>query len=294
MRKIELVLGFKCNCRCAFCVQDDETLGQVMESGAALRHMARSRKEGAADIDFGGGEPTLRKDLPALARAAASLGFGRIGVKTNGLMLCYPEYVEKLTRSGVNQFCVPVWGSDPAEHDALSQTEGSFEMMEMGVKHVVDLGGDIEVAVLLTTQTVPRLKTLTAHFAELGVRRLRFVLYCLFGSQGARPELLPTLTSSGKAIVETASSLKSRKIALSTTHVPPCFLSPRDDLYLNIADSRLVIITPGGSFPVETSPFESGVKTEKCRGCAAINRCGGVRPEYILRFSDREIVRVEP
>jgi MoaA/NifB/PqqE/SkfB family radical SAM enzyme len=289
VNKVELILWFKCNCRCAFCVVDHRTAAQSMSTADAVRELARARRAGASAVDFGGGEPTLRPDLPKLARAAARLGFSDIGVKTNGLRLCYPEYAARLLQAGARRFSVPVWGASPEEHDALCRTPGAFEKMEMGVKNILDAGGAVELDILLTTGTVPRLAGILEHFAAIGARRFGLWLFCLFGSAGHRAGLLPRLSDAGRAAARAARRF-GRRLELSTPHIPPCFLGPVARLYAPMAGKGLVIVTPGGSFPAESSPFEAGTKPARCRGCAAFARCAGVRPEYLERFGSREIV----
>ena len=289
MKKIELVLWFRCNCRCLCCVVDERVAGQSMSTAAAVRHLAVSRKAGARDVDFGGGEPTLREDLPALAQAAAKLGYRKIGVKTNGLRLCYPEFVARLMRAGVNQFTFPIRGHVPEVHDRLARTPGAFEMMEMAVKHAVDFGAEAEAEVLLTTETVPHLRELIGHFTAIGLRRFRMYFFSLFASDQTMPELLPSLTSAGRAIVAAVAASRRDKASIYTTHVPYCFLRPYPGIYSSSARAGLDIITPGGSFPNAQSPFEAGRKTARCAGCAKYALCAGVRPEYLERFSDREI-----
>ena len=265
-----------------------------MSTANAIKHMKGARNQGATAVDFGGGEPTLREDILELTLAAAKLGYEKIGIKSNGMLFCYPEYVENLMRAGMNHFTVSIWGHTPAVHDSFSQIEGSFEMMEMGLKHLVDFGADVEADVLLTNETVPHLKELLKNFTDIGVRKFRMWLYCLFGSNYTLPELMPTLTAAGKAVVETAVAFRDRTDWIYTTHIPCCFLQPYEDIYRNIAQEKLLIITPGGSFPAEMSPFEAGVKTKRCLGCEKYKSCGGVRQEYIDRFSDRKIRPILP
>jgi MoaA/NifB/PqqE/SkfB family radical SAM enzyme len=288
MRKIELVLWFKCNCRCVFCVLDRATSTQSMSTARAVRELVLARRAGASAVDFGGGEPTLRADLPELVRAAQRLGFADIGVKTNGLRLCYPDYAAQLLDAGARRFSIPVWGASPEAHDTLCRTTGAFDMMEVGVKNILDAGGEIENTVLLTTGTTPHLAKILQHFLEVGVRRFQLGLYCLFGSAGQHPELLPRLSAAGRAADEAASRF-GRRLKISTSHIPPCFLGHHPHLYAPIEDQSLIIISPGGSFPAESSPFQAGIKPLRCRSCLASARCAGVRPEYLRRFSDQEI-----
>jgi MoaA/NifB/PqqE/SkfB family radical SAM enzyme len=290
MRKIELVLWFKCNCRCMFCVLDRRTAAQSMSTARAVRELALARRSGAAAVDFGGGEPTLRPDLPELVRAAKLLGYADIGVKTNGLRLCYPEYAAKLLQAGARRLSIPVWGAGPEEHDALCRTTGAFDMMEMGVKNVLDAGGEVECDVLLTTGTAPRLSEILSRFSKIGARRFQLWLFCLFGSAGHHAELLPRLSAAGRAAA--AAARRFPRLAISTTHIPPCFLGRQARLYAPISEQGLVIVTPGGSFAAESSPFEAGTKPLRCRGCRAYGRCAGVRPEYLERFSSRELAPI--
>lgn len=289
MKKVELVLWFKCNTRCRFCVVDPRAAGESMPTAAAIGHLERSRSKGAEEVDFGGGEPTLRPDLPELARAAARLGYREIGIRSNGLRLCYSDYVERLMAAGVTSFAVPVWGR-PNDHDALCAVPGAFDMMEMGVKHILDFGGRVEIDLLLTTLSVGHCRGLAAGFAGLGVKRFQAFLYCLFSANSTSPDLLPSLAEAGRAVVEAAGDLSAKKGASITTgHIPPCLLLPMPQLHADIALEDLTIITPGGSFPAETAPSEACARTSRCGGCAYAASCRGPRIEYVRERSDAEI-----
>ena len=289
MKKIELVLGYECNCDCSFCASDPAILSNRMTAERAVAIMRDAMKRGATAVDFGGGEPTIRKDLPALANAARIMGFKSIGVKTNGMLFSYPDYAKAIIDAGVTRFAVSVWGATPEAHDAFSNIPGSFDRMEMGVKHLLDLGADVELVALLTNETVPRLTEIVNDFEQIGVRRFLLFLFCLFGSNDALPQLYPRITAAGAAAAQAVRGRNFKDTKIKTTHIPPCFLGYMKGVYYDIRGEAMLVTTPGHSFMAEESPFESGIKTERCLGCSMYNRCGGVRTEYIQRFSDREI-----
>lgn len=81
-----------CNFRCTYC--DDHRGARYPElDGRGKLDTARGRRllevmrTRAPSVYFAGGEPTLRKDLPALARAARDLDYYPIVVNSNGSLL---------------------------------------------------------------------------------------------------------------------------------------------------------------------------------------------------------------
>ncbi len=76
-------------------------------------------------------------------------------------------------------------------------------------------------------------------------------------------------------------------------YVPYCFLPGREDRVWDPAGENCVVVTPNGSFRLELGEIDLGVKTARCRGCRFERRCFGVRPGYVERFGDGEIVAVK-
>ena len=66
-------------------------------------------------LQYAGGEPTLRKDLPDITRKAKELGFTEVMVSTNGVKMSKSvEYCRELKEAGLN---------DSALHWDLVNTE---------------------------------------------------------------------------------------------------------------------------------------------------------------------------
>jgi len=98
----------RCNLRCPVCFATAGTTGYVYEpSKDEIRKMLvnlRSNEPVPADaLQFSGGEPTIRKDLPELIKMAKDLNFKHVEVNTNGLRLAASvDFCRTLNEAGVS------------------------------------------------------------------------------------------------------------------------------------------------------------------------------------------------
>ncbi|RJS85760.1 radical SAM protein [Candidatus Bathyarchaeota archaeon] len=68
-----------------------------------LINLRNNRPVPATALQFSGGEPTIRKDLPELVRMAKEVGFHHVEVNTNGIRLAQSvEYCRTLKEAGVS------------------------------------------------------------------------------------------------------------------------------------------------------------------------------------------------
>lgn len=68
-----------------------------------LENLRQNDPVPATALQFSGGEPTIRKDLPELIRMAKDLGFHHVEVNTNGIMLSQSkDYCKSLVDAGVS------------------------------------------------------------------------------------------------------------------------------------------------------------------------------------------------
>ena len=91
----DIRLGYRCNARCGFCYYQDklDTPVELEPTTEQLEHRLRLlRAHGATEIEFTGGEPTIRTDLPHLVAFARTLGFINVSIITIGLRLAKPAY----------------------------------------------------------------------------------------------------------------------------------------------------------------------------------------------------------
>ncbi|MEM0232396.1 MAG: radical SAM protein [Candidatus Nezhaarchaeales archaeon] len=95
-----------CNQLCPVCLADSRSLSTweptLDELKDAIKELLR-QEGGPTAIQFSGGEPTLRKDLPDIVATARDLGFKCIEVDTNGIELAKnPRLIKELAESGLS------------------------------------------------------------------------------------------------------------------------------------------------------------------------------------------------
>ncbi len=94
----------RCDLRCRFCFADggaESADPTAEECRDAIREIVRQC--GQPLLQFSGGEPTLRDDLPELIRYAKEAGCSYAQVNTNGLRLARePDYAGRLAEAGLD------------------------------------------------------------------------------------------------------------------------------------------------------------------------------------------------
>ena len=98
----------RCNMRCPVCFANAAAAGYVYEPTLEqIREMLKTLRSikpvPPPAIQFSGGEPTVRDDLPEIVRMAKEVGFKHVEVNTNGLVLAEDlDYYKKLLDAGMS------------------------------------------------------------------------------------------------------------------------------------------------------------------------------------------------
>ncbi|MFH0849188.1 MAG: radical SAM protein [archaeon] len=108
----------RCNLTCPVCFANAAASGYVYEPTQQqieqmLTNLRSNRPVAPVALQFSGGEPTLRDDLPELVSKAKQMGFHHVEVNTNGLKLSKSaEYIKNLMQAGVDTFYLQFDGLD--------------------------------------------------------------------------------------------------------------------------------------------------------------------------------------
>jgi uncharacterized radical SAM superfamily Fe-S cluster-containing enzyme len=98
----------RCNLKCPVCFANANYAGYVYEPTmeqvtSMLENLRATKPVPAQALQFSGGEPTIRKELPAMVRKAKELGFNHVEVNTNGLRVSQSvDFCRELREAGVS------------------------------------------------------------------------------------------------------------------------------------------------------------------------------------------------
>ena len=109
----------RCNLRCPICFAHAGAAGYLYEpTKEQIKEMMLNLRDNnpvkTPALQFSGGEPTVREDLPELIKMAKDLGFPFVMVDSNGLKMAEsPEYCKELKKAGLNSVYLQFDGLTP-------------------------------------------------------------------------------------------------------------------------------------------------------------------------------------
>lgn len=146
----------RCNLRCRFCFAQGGAQSEdpsIRELEAAIREIAQ--KCDGPLLQFSGGEPTLRDDLPGLVRFAKEAGCTYVQLNTNGIRLARePEYARALKQAGLDIVFLQFDGVREEIYETL-RGEPLLEIKKQAIRVCSELG----LGVTLVPTVVPGVNT---------------------------------------------------------------------------------------------------------------------------------------
>ncbi len=292
-RWLEIAADYRCNQRCVGCFATQPD-GPSMDSREAADALLRAYRDGARSLWLGGGEPTLRRDLLAIVSAARRIGYTRVKLQTNGMMLAYPKVVARCAEAGVTEVAFAIKGATADTHDRFTQTPGAHALLLDAMSAVRAAGLAMEGDVLVYRDTARELPAIVEAYTPRGVTAWRVWLLTARDDPDAASqvprisEVMPHLSAA------MALGLSARPDFITSLHTPPCTVPASDRACLFFArELSMRIVNPGGhAFMLEDSPMEGGRYLPGCGECSFRARCGGIRDDYLARFGGDEFTPV--
>jgi len=193
---VSLAVTDVCNARCEFCSyagmeQRLPRQGSVLSTQEWKRVIRLAQELGCTTLNFVGGEPLLREDLPELIRSVDP-NLSQSVLFTNGVHLA--ERAKELARAGLTSVIVALDASQAEEHDRRKGTPGLHALALKGIEAARKAGLLVGLSVVVRPQDLEGGEL--QAISELG-RRLKVNELLLFDAVGEgagwTPEGLETL-----------------------------------------------------------------------------------------------------
>lgn len=288
---LEIAADYRCNNRCLGCYSVADH-GPSMSTREALETLAFGRAQGARSLWLGGGDPTLRKDLFAIVSAARRMGYVRVKLETNGMLLSYEDYARRVVDAGVTEVSFAIKGATAETHDRFTATPGCHALMLRGIERMRQAGLGLEGDVLVYRGNLHELVEIVQSFHARGLERFRIWLLSAVDQKLAQvvaevPRISEVVFELARAA---ALALSEAPDFIQSLHTPACTLPAALQKSLFFApDLDLLVANPGGHrFRLEQSPIEGGHYPVGCARCARRPRCTGVRADYVAIHGEDE------
>lgn len=143
----------QCNADCEHCsffdgVANDKR--EVLTLAQAQKLIGDAQELGVSVINFTGGEPLLRQDLPDIIRSVDKDLSSTI-LFTNGWFLA--DRVRELHKAGLDGVYVSIDSSDPQKHDAFRRKPGLFDRALKGIREAKAVGLSTGISCCITPES---------------------------------------------------------------------------------------------------------------------------------------------
>jgi hypothetical protein len=222
------------------------------------------------------------------------MGYARIKLQTNGMLLAYPDHARAVVGAGVTEVAFAIKGAAADTHDRWTRTPGGHALLLQAMDNVRALGVAMEGDVLVYRETAPEIPAMVRAYTPRGIGHYRLWLLSVAddASEEVRREVpriadvVPYITAAMDL------GLSSREDFITSLHTPPCTVPESHHRALfHAPDLAMRVANPGGqSLWLEDSPMEGGGYLPGCTGCVHRPRCGGPRRDYLEVYGPGEFI----
>ncbi len=283
-----IFVGNVCNQRCIYCDTPREPQLHLAAEDARLR-VDRMAELGLRRLMFIGGEPTVWRDLPALIAHARARGITDVFIATNGLMLSYPDYLQRLVDAGLTGVELSCDDFDPEAARVLSANERADVLLGRAIDNLVPRRElHLFLVAVITRLNRKHLPAYLDRLEALGQRRgapipavLTHLKPITFAHDN-RGVLVDPVTVAAPGIVAALERGRERGLEIVLKELPPCQTPGNEAFGWEANLVEYAIDMNGGELPSVQSPMLA--KNVTCRECRHDGICQGVYRSYVEQY----------
>jgi MoaA/NifB/PqqE/SkfB family radical SAM enzyme/SAM-dependent methyltransferase len=289
--KALIKVGYGCNENCTFCHTADV---RHIDGSAAEVHtkIRRAKALGHSMVVLSGGEPTIRPELLPWASHVASLGMD-FGLVTNGLMLSYPDLVQRLLERRLRYVYMSLHGGKAEVHNRIVRTS-AFGSAVQALRNLSGLGLDLTVNTVVTRQNLHELRAVVDLVLPHQDVTLKFsMLQPKGGGERLFSTLMPRVSEVASRVSDAIDygirRTGERGPRFAHDGIPLCLLPGHESRYddLKTHDFRTMVeIGEPDFYPVDD---RDKVQPAACGGCSLSGACPGLFRTYHALFGTEEL-----
>jgi pyruvate-formate lyase-activating enzyme len=278
-------ISFKCNNRCAFCLDAGlMMLVDFLPVALAKEQIDAGRQDGATRLILSGGEASIHPDFIELVRHGKQQGYERVQTITNGRMFSYPRFLRQAVAAGLGEITFSLHSHRARIHDTISGVKGAFEQAFGALRlALAEPRLIVSVDIVINRLNLGALPDSVAHYADLGVGEFDLLHLVPFGrafSQetssvplAVEPDLLRD------RLARTFELAHQRSLVVWTNRLPAPVLEGYEHL---IQDPHKLVDEVRGRHEHMTRLVETGTplpcRDDRCDCCYLTHFCDRLHP----------------
>jgi MoaA/NifB/PqqE/SkfB family radical SAM enzyme len=288
-RLYEFTVGYSCNSNCRFCSISSDCRSLNKNTFEAVADIYRAKKERFKLLGFGGGEPTIRKDIIKLVKLAKNLKFETIRIQTNAIMLSYRAFCEEIVKAGANFFKLSVHGHRAEIHDYLTRIPGSFNMVIKAIDNLRSLGIRVEANIVVNKINYRFLPQYVSFFADKGISSFCIIFPQYTGNMAENVESIGvSIREAVPYIYEALDLFKTLELDKCLVfNIPYCYMQGYEDFVVEKYNMKVVtprLVVEDGDEDVKAAK----VKLKVCQNCKYNSYCSGIWKSYLKFYGEEE------
>lgn len=303
MKCLLLNVGFSCNNNCIVCsVKEKAQSTRDKTTGEILREL-KIMKNRFSEVEFTGGEPTIRKDIVSLIKTAKKHGYNPVSLSTNGRLFSYSKFCEELVEAGLGRVTFSLLGPNKKIHNAISRTPGSFENIVEGIKNISKYPEvRVNVSTVISRLNYKSLNKLGEFILTLGVKNW-YILDLIPDSNAKKyyDKLVVKLEILEKELGKLG-GLSAKFNEFGFFDFPFCnfgqkMRDKKNIIFIN-AKQRTDFVDQLGYNAKRISQkngiFKDAYKinVKICQKCKFQMECGGIWVDYLKLYGEKEIIKI--
>ncbi len=240
-------LTHRCPLRCPYCSNPTALTrpGEELDTATWSRIFAEAAELGCLQIHLSGGEPTARRDILDLTRAASGAGL-YTNLITSGVLLNGTR-LEALAEAGLDHVQLSVQDAEAGSADRIGGYRGGHARKLAFARLVTAAGLPLTLNAVVHRQNLDRLPAMIDLALELGAGRMEVAHVQYYGwALANRDALMPTRAQLDAATATVEAARAAHRGRLVIDYVVPDYYATRPKSCMGGWGQRFLAVTPAG------------------------------------------------